>query len=103
MLIVHVDIQVLAGAAERFVSATRENARASRQEPGVASFDLIRRQDDPDRFLLIEVYRDAEAPALHKATDHYRVWAETVAPMMARPRQSLKYSPTDQDLEVGRS
>jgi len=38
-----------------------ENARNSRREPGVARFDLMEQADDPARFMLYEVYRDAAA------------------------------------------
>ena len=91
MYIVHVDIQVRPEAVEAFVAATLANAAASLREPGIAAFDLMRRQDDADRFLLVEAYRDEEAPARHQETAHYKLWAETVAPLMARPRQSVKF------------
>ena len=96
MHIVHVDIQVKPEALEAFVAATLTNARASRLEPGIAQFDLLQLKGETDRFLLVEAYRDDQAPLRHKETEHYRVWAETVAPMMARPRQSLKFEDVSQ-------
>ena len=65
---------------------------ATAQEPGIARFDIIQQQDDPTRFVLVEVYRDADAPARHKETAHYIKWRDTVADMMAEPRSSVKYS-----------
>ncbi|MEL0060582.1 MAG: antibiotic biosynthesis monooxygenase, partial [Verrucomicrobiales bacterium] len=59
--------------------------------PGIAQFDLVQQRDDPTRFVLIEVYRDAEAPLRHKETAHYLKWRDTVAPMMASPRTSISY------------
>jgi (4S)-4-hydroxy-5-phosphonooxypentane-2,3-dione isomerase len=91
MLIVHVQVRVKPGAVEAFKAATVENARQSVQEPGVARFDVLQQQDDPTRFVLVEAYRTAEAPAAHKETRHYQVWRDTVAPMMAEPRSSVKY------------
>jgi autoinducer 2-degrading protein len=41
---------------------------------------------------LIEVYRTPEAAAAHKETAHYAKWRDAVAPMMAEPRQSVKYN-----------
>jgi quinol monooxygenase YgiN len=41
--------------------------------------------------VLVEVYRTADAPAKHKETAHYAKWRDTVAPMMAEPRSSVKY------------
>lgn len=92
MLIVHVFVHVKAEQIEAFKAATLENARHSRQEPGIATFDLLQQQDDPTRFLLIEIYRDAEAPARHKETTHYQRWRDAVADMMAEPRTSIKYA-----------
>lgn len=91
MLIVLVEVHVKADAVAAFREATLANARASVQEPGIARFDVIQRKDDPTRFMLIEVYRSAEAPAAHKATQHYATWRDTVAPMMASPRVSQQY------------
>jgi len=92
MLAVHVNIQVKPGCAERFIEATKENARNSLKEPGIARFDLVQQQDDPTRFMLVEVYRDAEAPLRHKETAHYACWRDTVEAMMAVPRTSIKYT-----------
>lgn len=99
MLIVAVEIHVLPEHVAAFREATIENATHSLQEPGIARFDFLARADDPTRFTLIEVYRDADAPARHKETAHYAKWRDTVAPMMAEPRTSVKYSnmfPEDQ-------
>lgn len=91
MLIVQVQVQVLAEYVEAFKAATSANARASVREPGIARFDVMQRTDDPTRFVLVEVYRDAAAPAAHKATAHYAAWRDAVAPMMAAPRTSLQF------------
>ena len=66
--------------------------RQSIGEPGIARFDLLQQSDDPSRFILVEVYRTPEAPAQHKETAHYAVWRDAVAPMMAEPRTSVKFS-----------
>jgi autoinducer 2-degrading protein len=91
MLIVHVHVQVKPEFIEAFKSATLANARASVKEPGVARFDVIQQADAPTRFVLVEVYRTAEAPAHHKEMAHYQVWRDAVAEIMAEPRTSVKY------------
>jgi len=91
MLIVHVHVHVKPESVEAFRAATVENARQSVKEPGIARFDVVQQQDDPTRFVLVEVYRTADAPAKHKETTHYAKWRDTVAPMMAEPRTSVKY------------
>jgi len=91
MLVVHVYVHVKADQVDAFKAATVENASNSVQEAGVARFDVIQQQDDPARFVLVEVYRTAEDPARHKETAHYQKWRDTVADMMAEPRSSVKY------------
>ena len=90
MLVVHVQIQVLPEQVDAFIAATQKNAAESLKEPGVARFDFAQQADDPTRFVLVEAYKTADAPAQHKATAHYAVWRDTVAPMMASPRTSVK-------------
>ena len=92
MLIVHVFAHVKADQIEAFRQASLENAFKSVQEPGIARFDIIQQQDDPMRFVLIEVYRTEEDPAKHKETNHYKKWRDIVADMMAEPRTSIKYT-----------
>ncbi len=92
MLIVHVHVHVKPEMIEAFKEATIENARNSVREPGIARFDVIQQQDDPARFILVEVYRTPEDAARHKETTHYPVWRDAVAGMMAEPRQSIKYN-----------
>jgi len=94
MLIVHVHVHVKSECIEHFRLATIENARQSVREPGIARFDVLQQSDDPTRFVLVEVYRTADAPAQHKETAHYQKWRDTVAPMMAEQRVSLKFTNT---------
>jgi len=91
MLVIHVQVQVKSECVEAFKAATRENARQSLQEPGIARFDVVQQVDDPTRFVLVEAYRSVEATTAHKETKHYQVWRDTVAPMMAASRMSVKF------------
>jgi quinol monooxygenase YgiN len=91
MLIVHVHVHVKPGRVEDFAHASAENAANSIHEPGVVRFDVVQQQDDPARFVLIEVYKSVEDPARHKDTAHYQKWRDTVEDMMAEPRRSVKY------------
>jgi autoinducer 2-degrading protein len=92
MLIVHVHVHVKPESVDAFKAATIVNAQASRRESGVLRFDVLQQQDDPTRFVLVEVYRDSAAAAAHKETSHYPIWRDAVAPMMAAPRTSVKFN-----------
>ena len=91
MLVVHVHVHVKPDQVDAFLAATVENAKESVRELGVARFDVIQQQEDPTRFVLVEVYRTVNDPARHKETAHYEKWRDTVADMMAEPRSSVKY------------
>jgi (4S)-4-hydroxy-5-phosphonooxypentane-2,3-dione isomerase len=98
LLIVHVDVSVLPDRVEDFLAATEVNATATRREAGVVRFDVLQDRDDSGHVVLVELYRDEQAAADHKATRHYVQWRDAVAPMMARPRQSVRFvnvSPDD--------
>ena len=84
MLIVHVQIHVKSECVEAFREATLENARHSVKEPGIARFDVVQQVDHPNRFVLVEVYRNTDA--------HYAKWRDAVAPMMAEPRTSVRFT-----------
>jgi len=91
MQIVHVHVNVKPEFVEAFKQATIENASNSVNEAGIARFDVIQQTDDSTKFILVEVYKTEEAPAMHKETAHYARWRDTVAEMMAEPRQGIKY------------
>jgi (4S)-4-hydroxy-5-phosphonooxypentane-2,3-dione isomerase len=91
-LIVHVFVHVKPDAVDAFRAATIANARASVGEPGIARFDVVQDRDDPTRFVLVEIYRNSEAPAAHKDTAHYLAWRDAVADLMAEPRTSRKFN-----------
>ena len=97
MLIAHVHVRVKPDCVEAFKQATRLNARWSLLELGVLRFDVLQQQDHPTRFVLVEIYRDADAAAAHKATEHYPVWRDAVAPMMAMPRQGVRFDKISPD------
>ena len=90
MLIVLVHVHVKPEFVEAFRAASLENARSSIQEPGIARFDVLQNNEDPNHFILNEVYRTEDDPAAHKETAHYKTWRETVEDMMAEPRQAVK-------------
>ena len=92
MLIVHIHVRVKPESVADFRQVTIENARSSVQEPGIARFDVVEQQDDTTRFVLVEVYRTAEAVAAHRQTAHYAKWRDAVAPMMAEERQRTLYN-----------
>jgi quinol monooxygenase YgiN len=91
MHLVHVHIHVKTEFVEAFKQVTLENAAKSVKETGNIRFDVLQQAEDPTRFILVEIYRTAEASAAHKETAHYRLWRDAVMKMMAEPRQGIRF------------
>lgn len=92
MIVTCVNVYVKEENINDFIKASVENHNGSIKEPGNLRFDVLQNNDDPSRFTLYEAYESKEAAAAHKETDHYKKWRETVAPMMAKPREGLAHS-----------
>ena len=93
MYVVAVTIYVKPEHVAPFIAATLDNARNTRKEPGNLRFDVLRAEDDPNRFLLYEAYRQKDDFAKHQQTDHYARWKNAVTEFMSQPRVGVKHVP----------
>ncbi len=91
MHIVLVHVKVRPEFREQFIEATLENACNSIQEPGIIRFDVLQDLEDPNYFILNEVYRTPDDQLKHRETNHYKKWKDLVAEMMAEPRKGVKF------------
>ena len=82
MFVVSVTVYVKPANLDQFITATMDNARNTRKEPGNMRFDVSRAVDDPGRFLLYEVYNSSEDFVKHQQTEHYLRWKNAVADWM---------------------
>ena len=72
-----VQMEVRLGRREEFLAGMAANAEASvRDEPGCLRFDVCSVEADDHRFVLYELYTDAEAFAAHKASPHFARWRQ---------------------------
>ncbi len=93
MVLYLVKVFVKKGYEDAFIKASLLNKAGSEKEEGVVQFDMSQKVEDTSEFVLYEMYKSDNAVAAHKTTDHYLKWRETVSPMMAKPREGVKYSP----------
>ena len=87
-----VNIQVKENMVDAFIHETIKNVRGSLQEEEIVSFDFLQSEEDPTKFLLIEVYKSEGSVVSHQQTPHYLLWKETVKDMMEKPRIKMAYS-----------
>lgn len=100
MIVTCVTVYVKPNAIDDFINATLENHKRSIEEVGNIRFDVLQCNNDSSRFLLYEAYASEDAAALHKKTDHYLKWRDTVADWMAKPREGVSHkvlAPLDKD------
>ncbi len=76
---------------EAFVEACRLNHEGSTAEPGNRRFDILQDAGEPTHFVLYEAYLSEVDAQAHKATAHYAAWRDTVADMMAAPREGQPF------------
>ena len=88
MIVRIITVHVKPEYRSEFEEETRLNHEGSVLEAGVLRFDVLRDAEDPNRYILYEVYHDNEATEAHKQTDHYARWKERVADMMSAPREA---------------
>ena len=91
MIVTAVTVYVKQEHIQDFIQATTVNHAGSIKEPGNMRFDVLQCADEPSRFMLYEAYESVEDARAHKDTDHYKVWKETVAPWMDRPREGVAH------------
>ncbi len=72
-LVVHV--RVRPGRREEFLTGISATAEASvRDEPGCLRFEVCQVADEPDCFVLSELYTDGAAFDAHRRTPHAAAW-----------------------------
>jgi quinol monooxygenase YgiN len=72
MILIVVKQPVKPEYADEFPSLVADFAAATRAEPGNLSFDLYRSAEDPNLWVLVEVFRDTEAGQTHVGTEHFQ-------------------------------
>lgn len=86
-----VQVHVRPERIHEFVEACRLNHEGSTAEPGNRRFDVLQDAADPSHFLLYEAYVSEADARAHKETAHYAAWRDTVADMLAKPREGQPF------------
>ena len=89
MIFIVVKFTVRPEDADTWLERTRDFTDATRAEPGNLWFEWSRSVDDPNRFVLVEAFRDGEAGSAHVASEHFRAGLDAMRPALARTPQIL--------------
>jgi quinol monooxygenase YgiN len=83
MIFIVVKFKVRPEFSADWLDRVRPFTEATRREPGNLWFDWSRSVDDPDRYVLLEAFRDAEAGAEHVNSEHFKAAIEVQRSMLA--------------------
>jgi len=83
--------------ADTAESMLRELSGESIKEPGVVRFDVGRSTDDPNMFVLWEVYRDKDAVDAHRETEPFKRLVLNGIRPLAQKREVVTAVPVNED------
>ncbi len=72
MISIVVKFNVRPECSDEWIDRISAFTQATRQEPGNLWFEWSRNVENPDRFVLIEGFRDADAGAEHVTSEHFQ-------------------------------
>jgi quinol monooxygenase YgiN len=84
------------GHGDTIVKHLAELAEATRAEPKNLSYEFFRSPLEPDHFVILEQYSDANGLAEHRETEHFqRLGFGTIIPLLERREVSSHMVPGD--------
>ncbi|WP_345815853.1 putative quinol monooxygenase [Paraburkholderia sp. PREW-6R] len=84
------------GNGDAVLKPLTELADATRNEPKNLYYDFFRSPLDPDHFVILEQYSDADGLAEHRETEHFqRLGFGTIIPLLDRREVSSHMVPGD--------
>ena len=87
-----ITIKVKKECIDDFIAITQKNVQCSRKEAGIVSFDLFRKKESLDEFMLIEVYKTPEDQMKHRNTAHFFEFKEKVGSLLQEPYNVNNYA-----------
>lgn len=84
MIFIAVKFTVKPEYADSWLDRVREFTEATRREPGNLWFDWSRSADDPNRYVLLEAFRDGQAGVEHVQSEHFKAAVREMPPMLVK-------------------
>ena len=90
--VVAIEIDAKVGEEQTVADALAALIAPTMAEPGVKLFLPYRSPTDPKAFFIFELYRNEAGWAAHQKTDHFKAFAVTMLPRIAR-RERVPFVP----------
>lgn len=91
-LAVHVKATVNPSSELPFFALASQASRSLLLQPGVLRYDILRNNEDKQKFLMIKVFKDVSDLDAHKTTSFYTDYTREAEPLMQEPRQTARYN-----------
>lgn len=62
---------------------TAQAKRCLANEPGCLQFDVAQDPKEPTRFVMLEIYKDADAIKAHQESDHFKNFRPVISELVA--------------------
>lgn len=89
MIFIAAKFQVRPEDADRWIQITQEFSQETRGEAGCLWFEWSRSVADPDEFVLIEAFRDADAGNAHVTSQHFKRAQQALPAHLVRTPQII--------------
>lgn len=92
MLIIHAHLHVHPNQEDVFHEAARTLISLSRAEEGNLGYQLLKSTEAPNRYTMVELWRDQEAVAKHNESSHLQAFIKLAPSFMAAPMELQAFS-----------
>jgi len=92
MIIIHAKLQVKPDQEQAFLEETKTLLKASRAEEGNISYDLMKSTEQEYHYTMVELWKDAEATAIHNTSEHFTAFIQKAQEFMAAPMDLKVFS-----------
>jgi quinol monooxygenase YgiN len=100
MIFITAKFPVRPADADRWPEISAAFTQATRAEPGCLWFDWSRSLDDPNTYVLIEAFRDADAGAAHVRSEHFKTAQQTLPPHLSETPKIVSVTVPQDDWSV---
>lgn len=78
-------LEAMPSSTDKSLALLRQFAKASRKDEGNLQFEVLQRNNQPNHFAILEVWKDQKAQGTHAAAAHTKQFRENLQPLLRSP------------------
>ena len=92
MIIIHAVSHVQEAKVQAYLEDIQSLISSSREESGNVSYDLYRDTENENKFVMVEVWKDAQAVENHNSSNHFTSFVAKAKDYLAAPLEVKLYN-----------